>query len=89
MGGGRVRRTGWEVGPRELGSQRRWQGEPRPPGQERRPVDSAGETDAPWLLRGRLTRVRPGLVLHRKEGPGPRQVAWPIISPHTWASSQK
>lgn len=29
-----------------VGEQRRWQGEPRPPGQERRPVDSTGETDA-------------------------------------------
>lgn len=31
---------------KEVGEQRRWQGEPRPPGQDQRPVDSTGETDA-------------------------------------------
>lgn len=47
-GGGRkgwARGAGWQVGPKEEEERGKGQGEPGPPRQEQRPVNSVGQTD--------------------------------------------
>lgn len=84
-----ARKAGWQVGPRRRRDEGGARGAPGPLRQERRPANSKGETEArPWgpVWLG----VRPGLVLHRKEGTEPRRAGGLSISaPRTWASSRR
>lgn len=68
--GGQVRGTGWEVGPWELGV-KEVAGRAKA---TRTGVEACGQHGrdgrCDWPLRGRMTRVQPGLVLHRKEDLG-------------------